>query len=93
MGYGLLNTNGSTPHHPLVHLIIQTTIIRHPATTTGNKPLTSPNTNLVISPGQAIVAPNVLARSQVLEFRAATTRCWEAAERQWREARGHAWAR
>jgi hypothetical protein len=35
-----------------------------------------------------ILAPNVLARGQVLEFRAAATREWEAAQRQWEQATG-----
>ena len=42
----------------------------------------------MIDPVQAIVAPNVLARSQVLDFKAGSTREWEAAQRQWREAVG-----
>ena len=33
----------------------------------------------------AILAPNVRARGQLLEFKAATTREWEALQRQWEE--------
>ena len=46
---------------------------------TDGKPLTSPSTNLEISAELAILAPNVHVRGQVLEFRAAATREWEAA--------------
>ena len=41
-------------------------------------------------PAQAIVAPNVMARSQVLECKAAKTKEWEAAQARWREAAGQA---
>ena len=52
---------------------------------TDGKLLTSPQINLAIDPVMAILAPNVLARGQVLEFRAAATREWEAARREWEE--------
>ena len=53
---------------------------------TEGKPLTSPSTNVEISAELAILAPNVYARGQVLEFKAATTREWEALQREWEEA-------
>jgi hypothetical protein len=53
-----------------------------------DKPLTSPKTNLVIEPTQAILAPNVLVRGLVLEYKETKKREWEAAERQWRQAGG-----
>lgn len=37
---------------------------------------------------EARLYPNVMARSQVLEYREAKAREWEAAERAWREAEG-----
>lgn len=53
---------------------------------TGDKPLTSSKTNLKITdPRLAMLFPNVLARSQALEYREARTREWEAAERAWEE--------
>ncbi len=60
-------------------------------TSTGDKRLTSPSTNVEIEEGpQAVLVPNVLARGQVLEYKAAKKREWEAAERRWREwAEGH----
>ena len=55
---------------------------------TEDKPLTSPSTNLGISAEMAILAPNVLVRGQVLEFKAATTREWKALQREWEQAAG-----
>ena len=57
----------------------------HPTTTEG-KPLTAPKTNLEITdPTYAMLFPNVMARSQVLEYKEAKTREWEAAERAWQQ--------
>ena len=55
---------------------------------TEGKPLTSPSTNVEICAELTILAPNVYARGQVLEFKAATTRECEALRRQWEEATG-----
>ena len=38
-----------------------------------------------MDPARIILAENVHARGLVLEFKAAATREWEAAERQWEE--------
>ena len=52
---------------------------------TEGKPLSSPSTNLEISAEMAILAPNVLVRGQVLEFKAATTRGWKVLQQQWEQ--------
>jgi hypothetical protein len=57
-------------------------------TSTGNKPLTSPATNIEFKEEQSTLAPNVFVRGLVLEYTAAQTREWEAAERRWREQGG-----
>jgi hypothetical protein len=49
---------------------------------TGNKPLTSPKTNLEFGEVGAQIFPNVLVRGFVIE---AATREWEAAERRWQQ--------
>ena len=72
------------PWLPNLHTRLQSTHKPH-TTTTGKKPLTSPATNLVIDAAQAIIAPNVLARSQVLDYKAAKTKVWEAVQQQWAE--------
>ena len=41
---------------------------------TDGKPLTSPQINLEMDPAMVMLAPNVHARGQVLEFKAAATR-------------------
>jgi hypothetical protein len=51
---------------------------RNPTHSTEGKPLSSPSTNLEISAELAILAPSVHARGLALEFKAATTREWEA---------------
>ena len=57
-----------------------------PSPPTGNKPLTSPKTNLVITiPALAMLFPNVLASGMVLDFKAAATCKWEEQERRWQE--------
>ena len=61
---------------------------RNPTHSIEGKPLSSPSTNLEISAELAILAPNVRARGQVLEFKAATAREWEALQRQWEQATG-----
>ena len=60
-------------------------------TSTGDKHLTSPSTNVEIKEGpQTMLVPNVRARCHVLEYKAAKKSEWEAAERRWREwAEGH----
>ena len=55
---------------------------------TDSKALSSPSTNLDISAELTIQVPNVHARGQVLEFKAAATREWEALQRQWEQATG-----
>ena len=62
----------------------------HTCTPTDSKPLTSPSTNVEISAELAILAPNMYARGLVLEFKAATTREWEALQREWEQATGGA---
>jgi hypothetical protein len=53
---------------------------------TGNKPLTSPSTNLpIIDAADTRLVPNVRARGQVLTYKAAKKQEWEAAEQRWRE--------
>lgn len=64
---------------------ITNTTHNHNHNHTGGLELTSPKTGLTIEPALALLAPNVMARSQVLEYREAKTREWKAAERQWRE--------
>ena len=51
--------------------------------TTGNKPLTSPASNLEIDAAQATLAPVVMVRSMVLDYKAAKTKEWEAAQARW----------
>jgi hypothetical protein len=53
--------------------------------TTETKPLTSPKTNLQLTLAQAVLAPNVMARGFLLDYKAAKKREWEAAEQQWRK--------
>ena len=55
---------------------------------TDSKPLTSPQTNVEMDPAMITLAPNVHARGLVLEFKAAATREWEAAQREWEQAAG-----
>jgi hypothetical protein len=52
---------------------------------TGNKPLTSPKTNLQIDEGGAQLFPNVVVRGLMVEYKEAETREWAEAERRWRE--------
>ena len=42
----------------------------------------------ITDPTGAILAPNVLVRGQMLEYKAAKERAWAEAERRWREAGG-----
>jgi hypothetical protein len=66
-------------------LLTTTTTNKQTHKQTGGAPLKSPKTNVVIPAAQAILAPNVLIRSFVMEYKATKTREWEAAERRWRE--------
>lgn len=51
------------------------------------KPLTSPKTGVELSEAQAGLAPVVMVRGQVSDYKAAKQQEWEAAEQAWR-----AWA-
>lgn len=56
-------------------------------TPTGGKSLSSPSTNVEITdPALTMLAPNVRARGQVLQYKAAKERAWAEAERRWRDA-------
>ena len=55
------------------------------AQTSGDKPLTSPVTNLEIDPTMPLLAPAVLVRSFVIAYKEGKARKWEAAMAQWRE--------
>jgi hypothetical protein len=74
----------------LIDLPCAPTATPNPTYATEGKPLSSPSTNLEFSAEMAILAPNVRARGQLLEFKAATTREWEALQREWEEATGGA---
>lgn len=64
---------------------------------TVGKPLTSPSTNMAITDctnmaitdsALTMLVPNVRARGQMLEHKAAKEWAWAEAERQWRNAEG-----
>jgi hypothetical protein len=53
---------------------------------TGNKPLTSPQTNMDIKDASlSLLVPNVAIRGLVSDYKAAKKREWAAAERRWQE--------
>lgn len=73
-----------TTPQPYPHTTRQTPHIAHH---TGGRPLTSPTTGVEFKDqAAAVLAPVVLVRGFVSDFRAAKEREWREAERRWREA-------
>lgn len=68
--------SGALERHNSHRLILNSSNNTHP--NTGGKPITSPSTNLAIDAAMAILAPDVRARGQVLDFK--------ALQREWQQA-------